>query len=134
MILLLDVASKIRGDLINIAKKISDNLTNYKTQFGIGVTDANLLSESIAFTLEIIVRNVKLEKDDYEDVGLLIETTISFESLLERNYDRVIKIDIDLFRSNGIMIETRTFIVDPYVDESSTMNSFNESLIYLNEG
>ena len=103
---ILDIANVLKIKLIEVAVNIKKALNEESANFGIGVTNTDILDNTLEYTLESRIYKLKSSNIENDDEGLLISINIGFEIILDL---KQLKIDIDFFKSNGIILENRIF-------------------------
>ena len=87
-----------------------------------------MLKNHIEFTLESGISWTVIQEDD--DYGLTIFVNILYVPSTGDNINSNIVIDIDFFKSNGTMIETKDFKLNPFVD-SDSQKVLSEAINYI---
>jgi hypothetical protein len=136
MILIFNVAKSIKDNLDNCLERINSNLYSSKEKFEIGISDSDLLKDSIGFELSVSLNESYMKKSDnkfidLDDDGLIISSYLSYYSLPEDDYTRSIHIEELLMRANGVILESKIFKFSQYNDDNSAERIISDALDYL---
>ena len=126
MLYIIDIAKKVKEKLDDASSQIANDLITKKDYFGIGVSDADLLKDKIAFLLE--TRVYSLEKSETEDDGLSILVNCSFEHFFTETKNSYIKIVILLTKSNGVILKKKEFKLDRFENNKKSAETIDASL------